>query len=146
MIIGIIALLTGITLGLFGLAGLGLTISTAIKEPRARAGWIGTTGIVVDYEHREFMLYSVHHSGWSPVIEFTTASGEALKFELGICRREDKPIGQSLKVRYNPVDPRIAEIDSWRSTWWVLISMFFCTLLFLGMALGFLFFAIPLLW
>ena len=124
---------------LFVLIGLGVLIggaSTAIRQSRQSAGRIAATGRVVDLVKRVFNPGSA--GVYCPVVEFTTASGEVVRFASAFgTMPASHGVGQSIAVRYDPVDPQKAEVDSATSRWLVPGCMILMGLGFLGMGLLF---------
>jgi hypothetical protein len=124
---------------LFVLIGLGVLIGglvTAIKQSRQSAGQTKATGKVVDLVKRVFNAGSA--GVYCPVVEFTTASGEAVRFESGFgTMPASHRLGQSIAVRYDPSVPQKAELDSATSRWLVPGCMILMGLGFLGMGVTF---------
>ena len=124
---------------LFVLIGLGVLIGgaiTAIKQSRQLAGRTAATGKVVGLVKRIFNPGSA--GVYCPVVEFTIASGEAVRFEsdFGTTPASHR-VGQSIAVRYDPLEPQKAEVDSASSRWLVAGCMILMGLGFLGMGLVF---------
>jgi hypothetical protein len=73
-------------------------------------------GVVVDLQKR---LFNSESGGvYCPTVEFTTMSGETVRFEssLGTMPASHK-IGQSVNVIYDQNDPHKAEVDSIAAKW-----------------------------
>jgi hypothetical protein len=69
---------------------------------------------------------------YCPVVEFTTAGGQAVRFESQFgTMPASHQVGQTIAVRYEVADPQKAEVDSATSRWLVPGCM-------IGMGLGFL--------
>ena len=108
-----------------GLAAFGLLSGAAwtyFKQQRTMQSRVATTGTVVELTQqnttRGYIL--------CPVVEFTTPSGEKIRFtsEFG-SRPASHAIGQSVAVRYDPADPQKAEVESAMSLWLVPLIMVF---------------------
>ncbi len=106
---------------LFVLLGIAILISgavTALKQVRKSRRGVATTGKVVDLVSRTFNPGSA--GVYCPLVEFTTASGQPVRFEsqFGTMPASHR-VGQSIPVRYDPVDPQKAEVDSTTVNWFV---------------------------
>jgi hypothetical protein len=124
---------------LFTLIGVGVLIGgavTAIKQSRQSAGRKAATGKVVGLVKRVFTAGSA--GVYCPVVEFATASGEVVRFEsdFGTMPASHR-VGQSIAVRYDPIDPQKAEVDSATARWLAPGCMILMGLGFLGMGLLF---------
>ncbi len=77
---------------------------------------IPVTGTVVELVHRST---TGGRSGiFCPVVEFGLPSGERITFTSDFgSRPASHKVGQSVNVRYDPTDPRKAEIESGMTTW-----------------------------
>ena len=130
-------LLIGMLFVLIGVAVLIGGAVTAVKQSRKAARSIAVTGTVVDLVRRVFNAGSA--GVYCPVVEFTTASGQAVRFEseFGTMPASHR-VGQSIAVRYDTADPQKAEVDSATSRWLVPGCMVGMGLGFLGMGLVFL--------
>jgi Protein of unknown function (DUF3592) len=97
------------------------------------------SGVVVALQKQ---IFNPGTSGvYCPTIEFTTASGDIVRFEssYGTMPASQK-VGQVVKVRYDPKKPDSAEIDSGLSNWLVpgcllifAIGAFFFSIMFFGL-------------
>ncbi len=118
---------------LFVLIGLAILIGgavSAVKQSRESARRVGVTGTVVDLVKRVFTPRS--GGVYCPVVEFTTAAGQAVRFESQFgTMPATHHVGQTVAVRYEVADPQKAEVDSATSRWLVPGCM-------MGMGLGFL--------
>jgi hypothetical protein len=118
---------------LFVLIGLAILIGgavSAVKQSRELARQVGATGTVVDLVKRVFNPRS--GGVYCPVVEFTTAAGQAVRFESQFgTMPATHQVGQVVAVRYEAADPQKAEVDSATSRWLVPGCM-------IGMGLGFL--------
>ena len=129
-------LLVGVLFVLIGLAVLIGGVVTAIKQSRQSAGHTAATGKVVDLVKRVFNAGSA--GVYCPVVEFTTDSGEAVRFESDFgTMPASHQVGQSVAVRYDTADPQKAEVDSATSRWLVPGCMILMGLGFLGMGVTF---------
>jgi hypothetical protein len=118
---------------LFILIGLAILIGgavAAVKQSRESARRVGATGTVVDLVKRVFTARS--GGVYCPVVEFTTAAGQAVRFESQFgTMPATHQVGQTVAVQYELADPQKAEVDSPTSRWLVPGCM-------IGMGLGFL--------
>jgi hypothetical protein len=124
----------------FGFAALGLlggAVWTYLKQRRQTESRVATTGTVVELTSRS--TASGRSSIICPVVEFTIPSGGTIRFtsEFG-SRPAGHQVGQSVNVRYDPADPRQAEIESTLNTWLVPLIMMFIGLIACCLAVGFL--------
>ncbi len=123
-------ILIGLLFALIGLAVLIYGAVSAVKQSRELARQVGATGTVVDLVKRVFNPRS--GGVYCPVVEFTTAAGQAVRFESQFgTMPATHQVGQTVAVRYEVADPQKAEVDSATSRWFVPG----CTI---GMGLGFL--------
>ena len=103
---------------------------SAVKQSRESARRVGATGTVVDLVKRVFTARS--GGVYCPVVEFTTAAGQAVRFESQFgTMPATHQVGQTVAVQYELADPQKAEVDSSTSRWLVPGCM-------IGMGLGFL--------
>jgi len=105
----------------FGISALGLiggAVWAYFKQQRTMESRVMTTGTVV--ELTESVTASGRASMLCPVVEFTTVTGEKIRFtsEFG-SRPAGHKIGQSVNVRYEAADPQKAEIESTMNRWLV---------------------------
>jgi hypothetical protein len=99
------------------LAAFGLFVGAVwsyVKQQRQMQSRLPATGTVVDLAARQGNRGIIY----CPVVEFSVPSGEKGRFtsEFG-SRPATHQVGQSVNVRYNPVDPQKAEIESAMSIW-----------------------------
>jgi hypothetical protein len=129
-------LLIGVLFVLIGIAVLIGGIVAAVKQVRKSGRGVEATGTVVDLVKRVFNPGSA--GVYCPVVEFTTASGQPLRFEsqFGSLPASHR-VGQSIPVRYDPTDPQKAEVDSATANWFVPGCTIAMGLLFLMMGLVF---------
>ncbi|MCM3872118.1 MAG: DUF3592 domain-containing protein [Pyrinomonadaceae bacterium] len=111
ILIGFLFLLIGLAVLIYGAV-------SAVRQSRELARQVGATGTVVDLVKRVFNPGS---SGvYCPVVEFTTASGQAVRFESQFgTMPATHQVGQTVAVRYEVADPHKAEVDSATSHWFV---------------------------
>ena len=123
-------ILIGLLFLLIGLAVLIGGAVSAVKQSRGLARQVAGTGTVVDLVKRVFNPGS--GGVYCPVVEFTTAAGQAVRFESQFgTMPATHQVGQTVAVRYEVADPQKAEVDSATSRWLVPGCM-------IGMGLGFL--------
>ena len=106
---------------LFVLIALGVLASAAVmalKQARRFEHCVAATGTVVDLVKRFFTPGS--GGVYCPVVEFTTAEGQAVRFESANgTMPASHQLGQPIAVRYDPADPQRAEVDSTSARWLV---------------------------
>jgi high-affinity Fe2+/Pb2+ permease len=105
----------------FGIVAVGLLVGAIwvfVKQQRTMNDREQTTGTVVDLVSRT--TASARSSIICPVVEFTAPSGEKIRFtsDFGSLPASHK-VGQTVNLRYDPVDPHQAEIDSTMNRWLV---------------------------
>ena len=109
-------LFMGLCFGISALGLLGGAVWAYFKQQRTMETRVATTGIVV--ELTEHATASGRASMLCPVVEFTVPSGEKIRFTSDFgSRPASHKIGQSVKVRYDSVDPQKAEIESAMTLW-----------------------------
>ena len=111
-------ILIGLLFGVIGLAILVGGVVSAVKQSRELARQVGATGTVVDQVKR---VINARSGGvYCPVVEFTTAVGQAVRFESQFgTMPATHHVGQTVTVRYEVTDPQRAEVDSTTSSWLV---------------------------
>ena len=124
----------------FGLSALGLLVGAVwayFSQQRKMESRISATGTVVELTER--ITASGRSSMICPVIEFTIPSGEKIRFtsEFG-SRPAGHKVGQGVNVRYDPVDPQKAEIESTMTLWLVPLILAFMGILACCLAIAFL--------
>jgi len=74
-----------------------------------------------------------------PIVEFATSSGEKIRFtsDFGTLPASHK-VGQNVNVRYDPIDPQKAEIDSAMNIWLTPLILVFMSLVACCLAVMFL--------
>ncbi len=104
-------LFMGLCFGISALGLLGGAVWTYFNQQQTMESRAATTGTVVELTDR--ITASGRASMICPVVEFTTVTGEKIRFtsEFG-SRPAGHKIGQSVNVRYDTADPQKAEIDS----------------------------------
>ncbi len=123
ILIGLLFLLIGLAVLIYGAV-------SALRQSRELARQVTTTGRVVDLIKR--VLNPGSGGVYCPVVEFTTATGQPVRFESQFgTMPATHQVGQTVAVRYEGADPQKAEVDSATSRWFVPG----CTM---GMGLGFL--------
>jgi len=93
-------------------------VAALMMQRRQREASTFASGVVVALEKQ---VLNPGSSGiYCPTVEFTTVSGETVRFEssFGTMPASHK-VGQTVKVRYDPTKPDSAEIDSGLSNWLV---------------------------
>ena len=99
---------------------LGIGLYEAYQNQKQIAASIKTSGTVVDNSYA-----TVNHDGtlsgaYYPVVEFTLATGTAVRFNDGIgSLPPDYAVGDQVAVLYNPTDPKDARIYTWKRIWFV---------------------------
>jgi hypothetical protein len=114
-------------------------VRALITQRRRREGSKLASGVVVALQKQ---IFNPGTSGvYCPTIEFTTASGEIVRFEssYGTMPASYK-VGQVVKILYDPKKPVSAEIDSGLSNWLVpgclmifAMGAFFFSIMFIGL-------------
>ena len=123
ILIGLLFLLIGLAVLIYGAV-------LAIRQSRELARCIEATGTVVGLVTR--VINPGSGGVYCPVVEFTTAAAEAVRFESQFgTMPATHQVGQTVAVRYEVADPQKAEVDSTTSRWLVPGCM-------IGMGLGFL--------
>lgn len=124
----------------FGISALGLiggAVWAYFKQQQTMESRVATTGTVVELTDR--ITASGRASMICPVVEFTVASGEKIRFtsEFG-SRPAGHKIGQSVNVRYDATDPQKAEIESTMNSWLVPLILVFMSMVACCLAVSFL--------
>ena len=131
---------------LFVLIGLAVLIGGAANalRPSGQARGPAVTGTVVAMVKR--ILNPGSAGVYCPVVEFTTATGQTVRFESDFgTMPASHQVGQSIPVRYLTADPRQAEVDAATTVWLVPGCMIGMGLGFLGMGSVFLVIGVILL-
>ncbi len=130
-------LVMGSCFGIAAVALLGGAVWAYITQQRKMSDRAEATGTVVE------LTRTTTASGRSniicPVVEFTIPSGEKIRFTSDFGSLPAKhTIGQSVKVRYDTVDPHKAEIDSAMSLWLTPLILVFMGVIACCLAISFL--------
>jgi hypothetical protein len=109
---------------IFLLLGVGLVVggvSYLMGEQRFAATAAHADGIVVDLRVSTSTSKGRTSVTYCPVVRFRTARGQPIQFTSGECVSAAPAVGASVKVLYDPDNPRHAELDTtWaRLTRWV---------------------------
>lgn len=103
----------------FGIAALGLlggAIWVYFKQQRQMDSRVTANGTVVELTDR--VTTGGRGGIICPVVEFTVPSGERIRFTSDFgSRPASHKVGQSVTVRYDPVDPQKAEVESAMNIW-----------------------------
>jgi hypothetical protein len=110
-----------------GFAAVGLLVGAVwsyFKQKRQMESRVPATGTVVELVHRST---TAGRSGiFCPVVEFSVPSGEQVRFTSDFgSRPASHKVGQTVNVRYDPVEPQKAEIESGMTTWLVPLILVF---------------------
>lgn len=102
-----------------GVAAFGLFVGAVwayFKQKSQMEGRAPVTGAVVELVHRHT---AADRSGiFCPVVEFSLPSGQRIRFTSDFgSRPASHRVGQSVNLRYDPMDPQKAEIESGMTTW-----------------------------
>src|SRR5512141_199130 len=97
-----------------GLAAFGLfagAIWSYFKQKNQMESRVPATGTVVELVHR---ATTGGRTGiFCPVVEFSVPSGQKIRFTSDFgSRPAGHKVGQNVNIRYDPVDPQKAEIES----------------------------------
>ena len=100
-----------------GLAALALLVGAVwgyFSQRRKMGSRVTAVGTVVELTRQP----SGHDNIICPVVEFTVPSGEQIRFtsDFGTLPASHK-IGQAVSVRYDPVDPHQADLESGMTIW-----------------------------
>ena len=125
-------LLMGLCAGLLAFALLVGAVWNYFSQQRKIDSRVAAIGTVVELTTK--ITTSGRSSIICPIVEFTAPSGEKIRFtsDFGSLPASHK-IGQSVNVRYDPVDPKQAEIESAMNAWltpviMILMGLFTCCL------------------
>lgn len=130
-------LLIGLLSGFAAVALLIGAVWTYFSQQRKLESRVAATGTVVE------LTTQVTASGRAtmicPIVEFTTASGEKIRFTSDFgSRPASHKIGQTVKVRYDVAEPQKAEIESAMTLWLVPAIMIFMGVIACCLAISFL--------
>jgi hypothetical protein len=96
--------------------GIGALLQVALVNGRIALLGRSADGQVIDVE-----LSQRARGSSTPVVRFSTASGESIVFRGFAQFRSPYAIGDRVRVRYVPSDPSRAEIDAWATLWRALV-------------------------
>ncbi len=104
---------------LFLIIGVGLLIGgivAFVKQTRKDARSVSATGRVINLERR---VFNPGRAGvYCPVVQFTASDGQVIQFESAFgTMPASHSIGQTIAVKYDPANPRAAEVDSAVANW-----------------------------
>jgi len=124
----------------FGISAFGLlggAVWAYFKQQRQMKSRVEATGTVVELTSR--ITASGRSNIICPVVEFTVPSGEKIRFtsDFGSLPATHK-IGQSVKVRYDSIDPQKAEVDSATNLWLMPLILIFMGVIACCLAVAFL--------
>ena len=107
-------LIMGLCFGLSAFGLLGGAVWAYFNQQRKMESRVPAVGTVVELITQATARSSII----CPVVEFTTLTGEKIRFtsEFG-SRPAGYKVGQSVNVRYDPVDTQNAEIESTMNLW-----------------------------
>jgi hypothetical protein len=130
-------LIMGLCFGIAAVALLGGAVWAYVTQQRKMSSRVEATGTVVE------LTRTATASGRStiicPVVEFTTPSGEKIRFTSDFGSLPAKhTIGQSVNIRYDASDPHKAEIDSAMSLWLTPLILVFMGVIACCLAISFL--------
>lgn len=117
-------LLMGLCFGIAAVGLLGGAVWAFVKQQRTMSERVQTSGTVVDLVSRT--TASARSNIICPVVEFKALSGETIRFtsDFGSLPASHK-VGQTVNLRYDPVDPHQVEIDSTMNRWLVPVILAF---------------------
>jgi len=119
-------LFMGLCFGISAVGLLGGAVWAYFKQRQTLESRVATTGIVVELTTQATQRSSI----FCPVVEFTTVTGEKIRFtsEFG-SRPAGHKIGQSVNVRYEAADPQKAEIEATMNRWLVPLILGFMSVI-----------------
>jgi len=117
-------LFMGLCFGISAFGLLGGAVWSYFSQRRKMDSRASAVGMVVELTNQ--VTASGRASLICPVVEFTASSGEKIRFTSDFgSRPAGHKVGQSVKVRYDPLDPHQAEIDSVMNLWLVPLILVF---------------------
>ena len=130
-------LFMGICFGISALGLLGGALWAYFKQQRQMSSRLAAIGIVVELTSR--VTASGRANIICPVVEFPVPSGEKVRFtsDFGSLPARHK-IGQSVNIRYDPVDPQKAELESAMNLWLIPLILVFMGVIACCLAVAFL--------
>ena len=124
----------------FGISAFGLLVGSVwayFSQQRKMESRVAAVGTVVELTTR--ITASGRSSMICPVVEFTALSGEKVRFTSDFgSRPAGHKVGQSVNVRYDPVDLQKAEIESTMNLWLVPLILVFMGVIACCLAVAFL--------
>jgi len=130
-------LFMGLCFGVSAFGLLGGALWAYFKQQRQMESRAVATGTVVELTSR--VTASGRGSMICPVVEFTTSSGEKIRFTSDFgSRPAGHKIGQSVNVRYDAADPQKAEIESAMNLWLIPLILVFMGAIACCLAIAFL--------
>lgn len=117
-------LFMGLCFGLSALALLGGAVWAYFSQQHKMESRVAAVGTIVE------LITRITASGRSnmicPVVEFTVPSGGKIRFTSDFgSRPAGHKVGQNVNIRYDPVDPQKAEIESMTTLWLVPLILVF---------------------
>jgi hypothetical protein len=116
-----------IILLLVGIFLIGVGVKGLVDSWRFMANASGANGVVVDVAEvvqREQRgsgnrTYYVDVTYFHPVVQFVTAREQVVRFQAdeGTDKRSAYQVGDSVRILYDPANPRDAQLDTWFSRW-----------------------------
>jgi hypothetical protein len=130
-------LIMGVCFGISAFGLVGGAVWAYFSQQRKMESRVAAVGTVVELTTR--VTASGRSSMICPVVEFTAPSGGKIRFtsEFG-SRPAGHKVGQSVNVRYDPVDPQKAEIESTMNLWLVPLILVFMGIIACCLAVAFL--------
>jgi hypothetical protein len=130
-------LLMGVCFGISAFGLVGGAVWAYFSQQRKMESRVAAVGTVVELTTR--VTASGRSSMICPVVEFTTPAGGKIRFtsEFG-SRPAGHKVGQSVNVRYDPVDPQQAEIESTMNLWLIPLILAFMGIIACCLAVAFL--------
>ena len=128
-------LFMGLCFGVSSFGLLGGALWAYFKQQRQMESRVAANGTVVELTTQATARGSII----CPVVEFTTSSGEKIRFtsEFG-SRPAGHKVGQSVNVRYDAADPQKAEIESAMNLWLIPLILVFMGAIACCLAIAFL--------
>ena len=128
-------LFMGLCFGVSAFGLLGGALWAYFKQQRQMESRVAAVGTVVELTTQATARGSII----CPVVEFTTSSGEKIRFtsEFG-SRPAGHKVGQSVNVRYDAADPQKAEIESAMNLWLIPLILVFMGAIACCLAIAFL--------
>jgi len=109
----------------FGVISVWWAVLAFRSQRRFLSKALRATGIVQSLKAERMKTSTVYF----PVVRFTTASGATVTATSRSSKSSGYPIGQPIKVIYDPGDPENLEIDAFWSRWLFVIVAVFAALL-----------------